>query len=456
MSFPRYPEYKDSGVEWLGQLPSHWVIDCLKHRCEVFPSNVDKHSREDEHPVLLCNYTDVYYNEVIAEGISFMPSTAKPEQIEKFRLRRDDVIITKDSESADDIAVAAYVPQDLPGVLCGYHLSMIRPRESTSGAFVKRLFDSKYAKARFEVSANGLTRVGLGQYALDNVKLPFPPHSEQIAIANFLDHETAKIDALIAEQEKLIELLKEKRQAVISHAVTKGLDPNVKMKDSGVEWLGQVPEHWEVMTLRRIVGRIESGVSVNAIDEPVSEGEIGVLKTSCVYTHSFDHKENKKVVSEELERVSCPVTENTVIVSRMNTPDLVGAAGFVSMSLNNLFLPDRLWAVHFERISPKFVYQWFCSNEYRCQVAISCAGTSSSMQNISQDSFLNFFLAVPPSHEQEAICRFLENTLAQIDRLIEEVKKGVVLFQERRSALISAAVTGQIDVRNFVPEAEPA
>ena len=210
-------------------------------------------------PVLLCNYTDVYYNEKITSQIDFMVATASAEQVKKFTLREGDTIITKDSETADDIAIAAYVPQNMPGVICGYHLSMIRPREATCGAFMKRLFDSVYVKSCCAVYANGLTRVGLGQYALDNLEMPFPPKTEQAAIAAFLNRETAKIDALIAEQQRLIELLKEKRQSVISHAVTKGLNPNAPMKDSGIEWLGDVPEHWGLPKLKHFTRFVGGG-----------------------------------------------------------------------------------------------------------------------------------------------------------------------------------------------------
>lgn len=251
MSFPRYPKYKESGVEWLGEVPEHWDVQRLKRICRVFPSNVDKKSVEGDAAVRLCNYTDVYYNDRIVADMDFMPATATDDQIVSFTLGAGDIIITKDSETADDIAVAAYVPHDLPGVVCGYHLSMVRPRVGVNGAFVKRLFDSTYAKSCFAVRANGLTRVGLSQYELDNVDMPVPPPAEQAAIATFLDRETAKIDALIAEQQRLIELLQEKRPAVISHAVTKGLNPDAPMKDSGIEWLGEVAEHWEVGPLKR-------------------------------------------------------------------------------------------------------------------------------------------------------------------------------------------------------------
>lgn len=224
MSLPRYPEYRPSGVEWLGEVPGHWEVKRLKQACHVFPSNVDKKSHDGETPVSLCNYTDVYYNETITADIEFMAATASTDQIAKFTLRAGDTIITKDSETADDIAIGAHVPADLPGVVCGYHLSMIRPLADTNGAFVKRLFDSTYVRSCVAVRANGLTRVGLGQYEIDNLELPFPPPEEQQSIAAFLDRETGKIDALVAEQENLIALLKEKRQAVISHAVTGKID----------------------------------------------------------------------------------------------------------------------------------------------------------------------------------------------------------------------------------------
>ena len=278
MSLPRYPEYKPSGVEWLGEVPGHWDVKRLKQACHVFPSNVDKKSYDDETPVSLCNYTDVYYNETITADMEFMAATATDDQIAKFTLRAGDTIITKDSETADDIAIGAYVPADLPGVICGYHLSMIRPMTDTNGAFVKRLFDSTYVRSCVAVRANGLTRVGLGQYEIDNLELPFPPLTEQQTIAAFLDRETGKIDALIAEQQRLVELLAEKRQAVISYAVTKGLNPNARMKDSGIEWLGEVPEHYSVCALGYLA-TIQTGSTPDRSKPDYWEGEIPWLKT---------------------------------------------------------------------------------------------------------------------------------------------------------------------------------
>ena len=215
---------KPSGIEWLGDVPAHWEIKRLKLACHVFPSNVDKKSHDGEEPVLLCNYTDVYYNDKITSGMEFMAATASSNQIVKFTLRAGDTIITKDSETADDIAIGAYVQVDLPGVICGYHLSILRPMYGTNGAFIKRLFDSTYIKSCVAVRANGLTRVGLGQYAIDNLEIPFPALVEQTAIADFLDSELAKLDILTVEAQRAIDLFQERRTALISAAVTGKID----------------------------------------------------------------------------------------------------------------------------------------------------------------------------------------------------------------------------------------
>jgi len=236
MSLSAYPEYKDSGVPWLEAVPSSWAVVPLKHAARVFPSNVDKHSHDGEIPVRLCNYTDVYYNDRIDGHLDFMEATATTDEIRKFTLRRGDTIITKDSETADDIGRSAYVAASLPGVLCGYHLSVIRPTDRLEGRFIKRLFDTKYLKAVMEVSANGLTRVGLSQYSIDNLDIPLPPISEQIQIADFLDTETAKIDLIVGHQNtakdgpstgkaaELVRLMTEYRWALITAAVTGKID----------------------------------------------------------------------------------------------------------------------------------------------------------------------------------------------------------------------------------------
>ncbi|WP_373980677.1 restriction endonuclease subunit S [Achromobacter sp. JD417] len=450
MSLPRYGEYKNSGISWLGAVPSHWEVQRLKYACTVFPSNVDKHSRDDEPAVRLCNYTDVYYNERVTFDMPFMEATASEDQIAKFTLQADDIIITKDSETADDIAIAAHVPEDLPGVVCGYHLSMVRPRAGTSGAFIKRFFDSVYAKAKFAVSANGLTRVGLGQYALDNVELPFPPLIEQTAIAAFLDRETAKIDALIAEQEKLIALLAEKRQAIISHVVTKGLDPHTPMKDSGVVWLGEVPAHWKVLRIKHLVASIEQGWSPQCENFPVdSPDEWGVMKVGCVNGGTFRPEENKKL-PQELEPIPAYSLKcGDLLISRANTRDLVGSAAVVEENFDTLMLCDKLYRLKLVNglCDPAHLAAYLGTPQARSQIELEATGASSSMLNIGQSVILDLPALVPCVEEQRAIQQFLRAESERLDSLNTCVNRTVDLLKERRAALITAAVTGQIDVR---------
>jgi type I restriction enzyme S subunit len=372
------------------------------------------------------------------------------DQIAKFTLRAGDTIITKDSETADDIAIAAYVPADLPGVVCGYHLSMVRPLSGIDGRFVKRLFDSTYAKACFAVRANGLTRVGLGQDELDNVELPFPPLAEQACIAEFLEHEAAKIDALVAEQQRLIELLKEKRQAVISHAVTKGLNPNAPMKDSGIEWLGEVPAHWEVHRIKRVTRSIEQGWSPQCEGFPAeSEAEWGVLKVGCVNGGVFSPSENK-VLPVDLEPVpSLSIRRGDLLISRANTRELVGGAAVADRDYPNLMLCDKLYRLRLvlDKCTPDFLGFYLGASVTRGQIELGASGASASMQNIGQGVVLELPVALPPVTEQHAIVHCLRAEIDRSEQLIAEATHAVELLSERRTALVSAAVTGQIDVR---------
>jgi len=254
----QYPKYKDSGFEWIGEIPEHWETEKIKHVIQVQISNVDKKTDPDEEAVLLCNYTDVYNNEFITSDMDFMKASASADQIKRLSLREGDVIITKDSETAEDIAVPALVNQKLGNVVCGYHLALLRPQKGRiEGSFLLRLLQSKKINDQFTISANGVTRFGISIYPIKNSYLVIPPLEEQKKISEYLDQGTSKITQLIEKNNKQIELLKEKRIALISHAVTKGLDPNVKMRDSSVEWIGKIPEHWEI---RKLLYCVESYV----------------------------------------------------------------------------------------------------------------------------------------------------------------------------------------------------
>lgn len=435
-------------MEWLGAVPEHWVVDRLKRRCLVFPSNVDKKSYEGELAVRLCNYTDVYYRDEILNDIDFMLASATTEQVGRFTLRAGDTIITKDSETADDIAIAAYVPNDLPGVVCGYHLAMVRPIHDVNGRFVKCLFDAHYAKSCFAVRANGLTRKGLGQHEIQNVDLPWPPLPEQTAIAAFLDHETAKIDALIAEQEKLIELLKEKRQAVISHAVTKGLNPDAPMKDSGIEWLGEVPAHWEVCQLRHCA-KLRCGFAFKS--EVFRDSGVSVIRMNNLKRGVLDLSDVTRIGVEE-QRADAALGSGDLLWGMSGSIGPTGSLGnFAVVSPEDL--PAQLnqrvgkFEVQPEMLNVSYLRYVIQTSEFGEQILMYVAGTAQF--NVSSNQVESCYVQLPTQAEQAAIVEFLEREMAVMDDLTIQSERAIELLRERRSALISAAVTGQIDVRNF-------
>lgn len=212
---------KDSGLEWVGTMPSHWILERLKDCTTIQYSNVDKKSRDSEQSVLLCNYTDVYNNDYIDEGLNYMEATANISEISRFTLKTDDVIVTKDSETFEDIASPALVRSSVPSLVCGYHLALIRTKKNVLlGSYLLRLFQAERYQKRFRVSAKGITRVGLGKSVISDTLTPIPPIEEQRAIADYLDEKTSHIDTIISTIGAQIEKLHELRKTLINDVVT--------------------------------------------------------------------------------------------------------------------------------------------------------------------------------------------------------------------------------------------
>ena len=445
MSYSAYAEYKDSGVEWLNKIPAHWKIKPLKHssliNAEVLPETTD-----DEFEFEYIDIGSVSTGSGLrnTESMKFANAPSRARRL----VKNGDVIV---STVRTYLRAIAPIRDNAENFVVSTGFCVVSPIGNLHSGYCSYLLQSPYFVETVVAGSVGVSYPATNSTDIANIQVPLPDNLEQTQIANFLDRETAKIDTLIDKQQQLIKLLQEKRQAVISHAVTKGLNPDAKMKNSGVEWLGEVPEGWEVAKLKHLVRELESGVSVNAADYPKEENEIGVLKTSCVYTRQFRPLEHKTVFSEEIDRVKCPVRYGAIIVSRMNTPDLVGAAAYVSSNYERLYLPDRLWQTVFydeNKQHPKYLHYFMYLRGFRDQIANYAEGASSSMQNIAKEDFLSIDLTVPPIYEQTQIANFLDRETSKIDVLIEKSRIAVDLLQERRTALISAAVTGKIDVRN--------
>ena len=452
--FRPYPAYKDSGVEWLGEIPAHWEVNRLKAVASVQLSNVDKKSVEGQEPVRLCNYTDVYYHERITPDLDFMAATATPEQVCRFSLRERDVLITKDSESWTDIAVPAVIAEDMQRVLCGYHLAHIRPHRACHGPFLARAFSAIGPRDQFQVAANGITRFGLGGDAITTGVFAMPPEPEQRAIAAFLDRETARIDALVTKKERLIELLQEQRTALITRAVTKGLPSarsgqatrNVHMKDSGVEWLGEIPAHWAGLPLKRwVTARITDGPHESP--ELVTEG-VDFVSAEAVSNGRIDFDKRRGFISPDLHAYYCrkcrPVRDDILICKSGAT---TGKLARVDVDIEfSVWSPLALVRANRSRVLPGFL-ELALGSEY-VQKQIKRTWSAGTQPNISMGDLEQLFVVAPHTEEQAKILDYVNQEAGGFDLLGSRIRDAIERLKELRTALISAAVTGKIDVRD--------
>ncbi len=441
MSRRAYPKYKLSGCKWFKSIPEHWTVRKLKHISSAQFSNVDKNTIEGEEPVRLCNYVDVYYRDYITGDLELMEATATLAEIRKFMLCDDDVLITKDSESWADIANSACVVGNHEQILCGYHLAQIRPNPNyINGRYLFRSFSARGVNDQFRVAATGITRYGLGKYWIDNGIFPVPPIGEQRAIASFLDRETEHIKTLISKKERQIALLQEKRTTLISHAVTKGLDPKVKMKNSGIDWLGEIPVHWELFRLKHLA-KIQTGntPSKNAPENYAEDG-IPWVKPEDLGTF-IPITKTREYLSLQGAMIAREIPSKAILICCIAS---VGKMGFAGCTITTNQQINSL--IFNKKIDSEFSkYMVFASEEEHRRLA---NGNVVPILNAGTEGNISF--AVPPIQEQHAIASFLENNTKKIDLMIEKINNSIDLLREYRTALISATVTGKIDVRDAV------
>ena len=430
-----YPSYKYSGIPWLGDVPEHWEVRRLRTVAEMRVSNVDKHTREDEFPVRLCNYLDVYKNDNITQAMPFMRATATWEEIERFRLEQDDVLITKDSEAWDDIGVPALVTETADDLLSGYHLALLRPFEEVLGAYLARTLQSKAVGYQFHVRANGVTRYGLTRTGIQSVQIPLPPLPEQRAIVRYLDHVDRRIRRYISAKRKLIAFLEEEKQAVVNQAVTRGLDPNVRLKPSGVEWLGDVPGHWEVRRAKFFYREADERSATGA-EELMSVSHItGVTPRKKTVT-MFLAESN---IGYKLCRPG-DIVINTMW-AYMAALGIARQNGLVSPSYG-VYRPLNL-----ECLNHDYIDSLLRTEAYRTNYLIRSTGITSSRLRLYPESFLDIPLLCPPSTQQASIVEHLERATAAANSGIDRVRRQIELLQEYRTRLIADVVTGKLDVR---------
>lgn len=459
MKFPTYPRTKPSGVEWLRDVPEHWDVKRLKTSATCWVSNVNKVPVEDELPVRLCNYTDVYYHDHITPDMELMETTATADEIRRFGLQEGDVVITKDSEEWSDIAIPALVKKSAPDLVCGYHLAIIRSRTNVlSGDYLLRAFQSCAVNQQFQVAASGVTRYGLPKSSIGDAWIPLPAAAEQQAIASFLDRETGCVDQLVGKKRELIERLKEKRTTLISRTVTRGLPAeaaakaglpvNPPLKPSGLAWLGNIPKEWKVTRFIRCAS-FQEGPGLRHWQ--FTDSGIRVICVTNVTERGIDFSSFEKFISEDEYARSYrhfTVKKGDLLLSSSGN-SWGKVAEFKSDDICILNTSTiRVYCDRAETLAHSFLKWMLQSESTREQLGLFMTG--SCQPNFGPTHLAKVVVTVPPLPEQAAIALYLDEETAKLDTMVGKVEEAVERLQEYRTALITAAVTGKIDVRKVV------
>lgn len=417
---------------WREHLPSGWTVMPLKAVADYMVSNVDKHSFEDEIPVRLCNYTDVYKNEFIHPGMDLMQATATEAEIEKFQLRVADVVITKDSERWDDIAIPALVTETAEDLVCGYHLAMIRASDDRiNGAFLFRLLQSRDIRLPLELASTGVTRFGLGKEEIGKLEIPVPPIQVQKRIVDHLNSETSTIDALMQEGQRLLTLIQEKRTVQVSHAITQGLGSGNNLKPSGFPWLGDIPQHWDVQRSKRLL--LER-------NERSETGEEEMLTVSHLTGVTPRSEKDVNMFEAESNEGCKLVSPNDLVINTLWA--WMGAMG-VSRYEGIVSPAYHVYSIG-QGLEPAYVDHLVRIDAFKAEVIRFSKGVWSSRLRLYPEGLFEIWLPVPPREEQKAIVAFLATERERTAALEKSLRESLELLQERRRALITAAVTGQI------------
>jgi type I restriction enzyme S subunit len=423
MSYPRYQEYIKSGVEWLGETPSTWTIKRVGY---FFNERREKVSDKDFQPL------SVTKNGIVPQ----LESAAKSDDGDnRKKVCIGDFVINSRSDRKGSSGASA-----LDGSVSLIN-TVIVPNENIDIKFAHNLFRSTAFQEEYYRYGKGIVAdLWSTNYSeMKNISIPIPSLKEQRIIADFLENETSKIDYLVAEQEKLIELLKEKRQAIIFHAVTKGLDATVKMKDSGVVWLGNVPNHWEVKPLKHIV-KLDGGAGFPNDEQGDEAGTINFFKVADLAGGLINS--SSKISAETATKLRAKIFKvGTIAFAKVGAALLLNRR--VIMTVDGCVDNNMMVAIPSNSVNVQWLMRLLSVVDFALLV------NPGAVPSVNQEQVGNIKIPVPKLQEQNLISHYLEVEISKINTLESEINNGLALLKERRSGLISAAVTGQIDARNY-------
>jgi type I restriction enzyme S subunit len=445
MSLPRYSDYKASGVEWLGEVPGHWHLDRLKRSIVSCKNGIwGEEAREDENDIPCVRVAD--FNRQRLTVVLNEPTIRNVTEKERVGrvLSKGDLLLEKSGGGENQPVGCVVLYDDARPAVCSNFVARMQMAAGMDSSYWRYVHAAAYAIRLTTGSINQTSGIqNLDQDRYFNERVAFPPLKDQQTIAAFLDRETGKIDALIAEQQRLVELLAEKRQAVILHAVTKGLNPNARMKDSGIEWLGEVPEHWEVWRVKSLSTFTTSGPR-GWSDRVGDDGHLFVQSGDLNDSLRVEFNTAKRVcVEEDAESIRTRLSDGDVVVCI--TGAKTGNVAVCVSAPEPAYVNQHLCLIRpNEEVLPVFLGVVLKSKIGQTYFELSQYGLK---QGLSLEDVREAPVLLPPLGEQQAIVAFLDRESTKIDTLTTEAYRAIELLQERRSALISAAVTGKIDVR---------
>ena len=438
--FGPYPDYKDSGVEWFGAIPAGWEVRRLGLIGQISKCSGGTKAHEAPEGIPCVRYGDLYthHDSFITRSRTFV----SPDDVAHYsKIRCGDLLFAASGETIDEIGKSA-VNLIRGEAVCGGDVILLRSAIPVSARFLGYATNAPYVVHQKSRLGRGMTVMHIYGRQLKDVAMLLPPVPEQRAIAEFLDRQLDKIDAVIERQVKLIELLQEKRAVLSTRAVTRGLNPNGPMKDSGVEWLGKIPTHWEVKRVKW-VARMESGHTPDKkVDAYWTDGNVPWVSLNDTrhlkkrdYIRETEYYTNELGLRNSSARLLPP---RAVIFSRDATIGLC-AITERSMAVSQHFIA---WICN-ESILPEYLLRVFDAMQGEL-VRLTMGAT---LRTIGMPDVRTLTTPIPPVPEQERIVAFVRSETAAIDGLIAKARQAIERFEELRTALISAAVTGKIDVR---------
>jgi type I restriction enzyme, S subunit len=440
VSFPAYPSYRQDGIEWLGDVPSAWFVRRFRF---VFRESGEKIEAEVVGPMLsVSGYRGIEVKEYDDENRKRLE-----DELVGYRIvRSGQLVVNTMWLNYAGLGVSAHEGHVSPA----YRSYWIGPE--ADGRFIHHLMRSSVYVQGYTRLLTGIRPNSLQMSRDDLMDFPvlLPPMQDQVAIAAFLDRETAKIDALVEEQRRLIELLKEKRQAVISYAVTKGLTPDVPMKDSGVEWLGDVPAHWRVVPLR-YVARVQTGVAKGKDLEGQSTKTVPYLRVANVQDGHIDLTDVAEIQIAERDLSRYLLRRGDVLMNEGGDFDKLGRGDIWQGQIDPCIHQNHVFAVRPTGVSAEWL-NLVTSSSYAQYHFMSRSKQSTNLASISSRNVMDLPVVLPPPSEQSSIVERVGEIALKLAEMREAAEGAVTLLQERRAALISAAVTGKIDVRGTVTQ----